>query len=76
MFYYPLAALMVVVSRVVIFGATIGDSIAVCGLSALLGFVFFLESKKQQPVNDSVKAEVEHLKNQIDGIKVSLAYRR
>jgi hypothetical protein len=37
--------------RLLITGASVGDSLTIIGLSALYAFFLFLESKKQIPVN-------------------------
>ncbi len=78
--FISLGAVLVFGLRLVIKGASIGDAGALAALCALYGFSLYLETKKQQPINDSFKAEVrlelEQIKTSMNGLKISKAFGR
>lgn len=64
----PLLAFVGFSLRLIITGATIGDAIALFGFAALYGFHLFLSSKKEEPINDKFKSEIEALKLQVSSL--------
>ncbi len=58
-------ALSTYLIRLLITGATIGDSLTIIGLSSLYAFFLFLESKKQVPVNDDVWNRIIELEDRV-----------
>lgn len=67
--------LLVVVARAVVFSASVGDALAIAALSALYGFDLYLESKKEVPINDSIKEEISALKSAISALKLQKSLR-
>ena len=62
--------------RLVVFGAAIGDSIAMCALCALYGYTQYLEHKREKPINDSVLAELAHVRDTVNALKVAKSFGR
>lgn len=52
--YFNHIALSLLLLRLLVTGASIGDALALIGLSSLLGYQFFLESKKQPIPNKEI----------------------
>lgn len=73
--YLPLLAFLGFSIRLIATGANVGDAIALFGFAALYGFNLYIESKREQPVNDQVKAELETLRNQVSSIQSSNALK-
>lgn len=69
---FPSFLLSTYTIRLLITGASIGDSIALIGLLGLYGFTYFLQDKKEVPVNDIVKKDLETLAKEVMIIKNSL----
>jgi len=55
--------------RSLIFGANVGDSIALISLCGLFGFFYYLEHKKESPVNEKIKLQLEALKEEMNQLK-------
>lgn len=72
--YFTLSILSVFSIRPIIYGASIGDAIALCGFAALCAYNFYLESIKEQPINESFKKELEDMKSAINSLKISKTY--
>lgn len=68
--------LVPLVARATIFGASVGDAIAIGALSAFYGFFLYLNSIKIEPLNEKVQNDVAEMKTQISGLKLALAQRR
>jgi hypothetical protein len=66
-----LAATLIFGLRLVIKGAGIGDACALGALCALYGFILFLDSKKEVPINDQVKSELEQLRSAVNNLKLA-----
>ena len=62
--------MMAVCVRVVIVGAGVGDALAVAALGGLYAFTLFLESKKEAPVNESIKKELSDVKAALAALRV------
>jgi hypothetical protein len=73
---YPLLCLLVLCARAVILGASIGDSIAICGLAALNGYLHYLKSQEQEPVNDQVRQEIAEIKSTVTALKLARSVGR
>lgn len=78
--FISLGILLVFSLRLVIKGSSVGDAGALATLCALYGFFLYLETKKQQPLNDSFKAEIrlelEQIKTSMNGFKITKALGR
>lgn len=66
----PMALLCVLAARLLFTDSAFAMSILGLGVIALYGYNQYLESKKEIPVNDEVKREIESIKNQISNISV------
>lgn len=73
---YSVALLCLSVGKILITGATLGDAIAVAALAGLYGFTYYLESKKELPINDQVKSELEQMRSAINGLKISKTFSK
>jgi hypothetical protein len=71
-----LAAMLIFGLRLVIKGSSLGEACALAALCALYGFILYLESKKEVPINDSIKEELRHLRSAIDSIKLAKSVGR
>lgn len=71
-----LVLLSLVCARAVIFGASIGDAIAIAALAGLYGCNHYLKSKEEPPVNEELKRELADLKSTVNAIKVGRAFGR
>lgn len=79
----PSIALFCYLGRLLYTGASIGDSFAIIGLSALYAGWLYLETKKEIPVNKAIVDRVVELeealrltKTQVDGLKLGSQLRR
>lgn len=71
-----LAATLIFATRLVILGASIGDAVALIGLCALYAYTLYLDSNKEEPINDQIKSEVEQLRNAVNALKVAKSLGR
>lgn len=62
----PVALLSYLV-RILVTGASVGDSLSIIGLSALYAFFLFLESKKEVPVNKQYWDRLLELEERVKG---------
>lgn len=67
------ALLSSIVIRVLIFGASIDEAIGIIALSSLYGFYLYIQSSKEEPINDIIKAEFEVLKQELKTTKDSVS---
>lgn len=58
--------------RLMAVGASIGDSIALAALAGLIGWKMYLDDKKEAPINEQIKADIEELKLQINAVNSNL----
>jgi hypothetical protein len=73
---FSLSCLLIVTARIVVFGAGIGDALAVAALAGLYGFSLYLESQKVEPINEEVKRDLQILRDQVNTLKVAKAMGR
>lgn len=66
---FPLIILSFFLIRLLITGASIGDSIVLLGLSGLYGFYYHNESKKEPEINEEFKKKIAVMQNELDSIK-------
>lgn len=66
-----LSAVLIFGLRLVLKGASVGDAAALGALCGLYGFILYLASKKESPVNDQVRSELEQMRNTITGLKLA-----
>lgn len=62
--------LALIITRVLIFGASIGDSIALVGLAALFGFSTYL-NRKDDNWRDAVNKELTTLRNEMQSMRLN-----
>jgi hypothetical protein len=55
---------------------TVGEALAIGALAALYAYTLYLDSKKEKPINDQVKQEVEDLRSAVNALKVGRAFGR
>jgi hypothetical protein len=73
---YSVALLCVLSGRAVILGCSVGDALAIAALCALCGFRYYTESKKEAPINDTVKNELEQIRSTLNGLKMARSIQR
>lgn len=66
---FPLVILSLFTLRLLITGASIGDSIALLGLAALYGFYYYIEANKEPEINVEFKEKFEQLKIEIENLR-------
>jgi hypothetical protein len=64
----PLIAFIGFSLRLIGFGAGIGEAIALFALAGLLGGKMYMDSRKETPINDQVKADLAEMKHQISAM--------
>ena len=69
-----LSCLIGITLRVIIKSATVGDAIALFAVCALYAYQAYLESRKEKPVNDSIKLEVKELRDALNALKVAKSF--
>lgn len=74
--YAPIGAFIAMSLRCIVFSASIGDSFVLFALSALLAYQFFLESKKELPINDNIKLQIGELKDAVNALKMGKSLGR
>lgn len=71
----PKLAFIAFTIRLVTFGASIGDSIALLGLCGLIAYQFFIEPKRMSEF-ENLKQEVALLKNAVSSLKIERAFQQ
>lgn len=61
--------IVVLLGRVLVLGASIGDSLSLIGLCALYAYYLYLESKKEVPANKELKTKVADLEAELKSIQ-------
>ena len=74
--YVPIGAFVALTLRCLIFGASIGDSMLFFPISGIIGYLFFLDSRKEVPVNESLKLQIEELKDSVNALKIGKSFGR
>lgn len=64
MIYLPIAFLIAFLSKIIISGTNLSDSLVLIALCGLYGYFYFLETKRQVPVNKSILDTLEKLETQ------------
>lgn len=72
----PYGLLSAYVAKLLYFGANVSDAIIVASLVGLVSFFYFVNSKKEQPINDEVKKDIEELKNRVSNISIAKTFVR
>jgi Ca2+/Na+ antiporter len=54
----------------------IGEALAISALCVLYGYTLFLDSKREAPINEEVKKELQELRSAVSALKVARAYGR
>lgn len=70
----PIYVLIGLVGRILVFGASIGDSIALSALAALYGFSCWVEANKVEPVNENFEKRLTLVENNISGLKIAKTF--
>ena len=71
---YALVVLVPFIARLVIFGASIGDSIVALSLASLYGYTCYLANSKEEPINDVLKQDIENIKSKVNSITIAKTY--
>lgn len=71
-----LALLVACIGRILVYGASIGDSIAVIGVSALYGYTLYLNTKTKADVPAEIKQELGELKSAVNALKLGKSIGR
>lgn len=66
---FPLVILSLFIIRLLITGASIGDSIVLLGLAALYGFYYYTETKKEPEINVEFKEKFKQLQIEIENLR-------
>lgn len=72
---YSLLAFFLFSIKLVVFGSSVSDAIALFALAGLYGFSLFLESKKETPINDEIKKDLENVKSAVNALKIGRTLR-
>lgn len=67
---FLLGLLAIVVGRIMIMGASIGDSLALAALCGCVGYLSFLETKKVINLNEDVLRELDSLKTIVQTLRI------
>ena len=70
---FAVTVLVLIGLRIVVAGASVGDALALSAVCALQGFYRWLDSKKPEPINDAVLAELNGMNTQIKEIQDKVA---
>lgn len=66
----PMALLLLITLKVLLLEVTFATTIFGLGLISLYAFASYIESKKQKPLDDDVKRQLEEMRNVISGVAV------
>lgn len=69
-----LCCLIGITLRIIIKGASVGDSIALFAVCALYGYQAWVESKKEAPINETVKQQVQELRDAVNSLKIAKSF--
>jgi len=69
-----LCCLLGITIRILVKGASVGDSIALLAVCALYGYQAYVESCKEVPINDTIKQQVTELRDAINSLKVAKTF--
>lgn len=69
-----LILLSAIVVRVAVFGASIGDALAIAALCGLHGFAMFLKSKQQPDINSELKKEIADMRSSVNALKIGRTF--
>lgn len=53
---------------------SIGEALAIAALCALYGYQLYLDSKREEPVNDQVKKELAEMRSILAALKIGRAF--
>ena len=56
--------------RCAIYGANIGDALFLISIVGIFAYEKYLDNKKEKPVNDEVKSDLETLKNVVSSLSM------
>lgn len=72
----PLIFLSAFLIRLMVYGASIGDSIVIAGLAALYAYTMYLKSIAQPKIAESLVKELSDLKNTVVAMKMGRSMQR
>lgn len=70
--YASVAFLPIFLAKLILKDNNISDAMIVLALSAIYAFSYYLESKKEIPINQKVKDELSSLKEEVKEMKSTL----
>lgn len=62
---FPSTFLCALIVKFLFIPANIAEAIVFIGLLGLLGFGYFIEIKKEKPINDEIKKEIDVMKKEL-----------
>ncbi len=65
----PTSLLICYLTRLLIFGASVGDALVMLSLAGLFGFIQHLNTKKIPEVNQEIKSDLELIKKEFTDVK-------
>lgn len=76
--YFSHLALSALLLRLLVTGASIGDALALIGLSALLSYDLYLQSKKEPVANNDIRSRLTELEERLSVVsnKVNVSVLR
>ena len=75
MHHFPTYLLVAMLGRVLYFGASFGDALALLSLAALYAYQLYLKSVKQpDSLDQKVAADLAEMKNALSALKLGKAY--
>lgn len=73
---FPSILVTLFVAKLLIFQSNIAESIVMLGLLALCGFVYFVENKREKPVNDEFKKAILETDKKLQEIQSFIAQNK
>lgn len=74
--YYPLIGASLALTRILIMGASLGDSLILSAFTAAFCFIYLTESRKEPVVNEIIHKKVENLEAGLLEVKSNLSSMR
>ncbi len=74
--YFPLIGAGLVLTRILVTGASIGESLVLSALTAAFCFIYLTESRKEPVVNEIIHKKVENLEAGLLEVKSNLSSMR
>lgn len=73
---HSLLLLCLSLARHMLYSSSLGDAIVVAALASSYCYSLYLESKKEEPINDAIKSELENLRTAVSSLKIAKSLSR